>query len=105
MDHTTTTAYQKPGGELDLPVGHHMGQGEDHGRLEQSSRGGVGQGVHAGHGGHTGHDDPIGTFRRRFWWSALLSAVAASNHVLVKNGLALERMRNVDAALFDRPDR
>ncbi|HSP30078.1 MAG TPA: hypothetical protein VLN74_16115 [Ilumatobacteraceae bacterium] len=51
-----------------------------------------------------GHDDHIGSFRRRFWWRAL-SAIAASNDVLVKDGLALEQLRNVDAVLLDRPDR
>ena len=105
MGHTTTTTHQKPGGELDLPVGHHLGHGEDHGLGDESSDGGVGQGVHAGHGGHAGHDDHIGIFRRRFRWGALSSAIAVSNDVLVKDGLALERMRNVDAVLFDRPDR
>ncbi|HVE63220.1 MAG TPA: copper-translocating P-type ATPase [Mycobacteriales bacterium] len=41
-----------------------------------------GKAVHGGHGKHAGHD--VGMFRRRFWWSLLLSVpVVATSHMVM----------------------
>ena len=73
MDHTMTTEHQKHGGEPDLHVGHDVSHGEGHHLGHDSGDVGAGRDDHAGHGGHAGHGDHIGMFRRRFWWSLLLS--------------------------------
>ena len=70
MDHTMTTEHQKYGAEPDPHVGHDVSHGEGH-HLGHDA--GAGRDDHAGHGGHAGHGDHIGMFRRRFWWSLLLS--------------------------------
>ena len=37
-----------------------------------------------GHGGHGGHGDHVGMFRRRFWWSLLLTApVVVTSHMVM----------------------
>ena len=38
-----------------------------------------------GHGGHGGHGDHVGMFRRRFWWSLLLSVP-----VVVTSGMIMD---------------
>ena len=40
--------------------------------------------AHGGHGGHGGHGDHIATFRRRFWWSLLLTVpIVATSHMVM----------------------
>jgi Cu2+-exporting ATPase len=37
-----------------------------------------------GHGGHADHDDHVGMFRRRFWWSLLLTVpLVATSHMVM----------------------
>ena len=63
---------------LDHPVDHGA-HGDAHAEhapphAEQATTGAHGQ--HSGHGqqgGHSDHSDHAGMFRRRFWWSLLLS--------------------------------
>jgi len=39
---------------------------------------------HASHGGHSGHGDHVGMFRRRFWWSLLLTLpVVVTSHMVM----------------------
>jgi Cu2+-exporting ATPase len=39
---------------------------------------------HDGHGAHRGHGDHVGMFRRRFWWSLLLTIpVVATSHMVM----------------------
>ena len=39
---------------------------------------------HGGHGGHAGHGDHVAMFRRRFWWSLLLTIpVVATSHMVM----------------------
>jgi len=39
---------------------------------------------HAPHGGHSGHGDHVGMFRRRFWWSLLLTLpVVVTSHMVM----------------------
>ena len=49
--------------------------------------GGRGHGDHSpegGHGGHGGHGDHVADFRRRFWWSLLLTVpVVATSHMVM----------------------
>ena len=41
-------------------------------------------GEHGGHGGHGGHGDHAEMFRRRFWWSLLLTVpVVATSHMIM----------------------
>ena len=41
-------------------------------------------GGHAGHDAHAGHGDHVGMFRRRFWWSLLLTVpIIATSHMIM----------------------
>ena len=41
-------------------------------------------GGHDRHGGHSGHDDHAGVFRRRFWWSLLLTVpIVVTSHMVM----------------------
>jgi P-type Cu2+ transporter len=41
-------------------------------------------GAHGGHGGHGGHGDHVAMFRRRFWWSLLLTLpMVATSHMVM----------------------
>ena len=43
-----------------------------------------GHGSHGGHGTHAGHGDHIGMFRRRFWWSLLLTLpIVVTSHMVM----------------------
>jgi Cu2+-exporting ATPase len=81
MDHTMMTEHQNHGSEPDLHVGHDVGHGEGHRPGHDSGDGGAGQ---DGHSGHAGHGDHIEMFRRRFWWSLLLSVpVVLTSHMIM----------------------
>jgi len=42
-------------------------------------------GEHGGHGGHASHGDHVGMFRRRFWWSLLLTVpVVLTSHMIME---------------------
>ena len=65
-------------------VGHGTGHGsvDGHGGHEPGGERHGAQG-HGGHG-HGGHGDHIGMFRRRFWWSLLLTLpVVATSHMIM----------------------
>ena len=84
MNHTMTTEHQNHGGDSDLHVGHDVSHGEGHHPGRDSGDGGADPGDHGGHGGHGGHADHIGMFRRRFWWSLLLSVpVVLTSHMIM----------------------
>ena len=45
---------------------------------------------HDGHGGHGGHGDHVATFRRRFWWSLLLTAPVVVTSPMVMDWFGYE---------------
>ena len=80
MDHTMTTDHHRDAAHPGSHLGHDMSRGPEHG----SDLGGAGQLDHAAHGGHAGHGDHVGMFRRRFWWSLLLTVpVVLTSHMIM----------------------
>ena len=60
--------------EAEAEQSHDAGHSHDHGHHE----------THQGHGGHAGHGDHAEMFRRRFWWSLLLTVpVVATSHMVM----------------------
>src|SRR3989440_935726 len=63
--------------------------GNDHekmaGHAAHAGRGAQsGRDAHGGHGGHAGHGDHAEMFRRRFWWSLLLTVpIVATSHMVM----------------------
>ncbi|MBI4936415.1 MAG: hypothetical protein HY828_21255 [Actinobacteria bacterium] len=79
MDHTTTTDHHHAA-HPDPRVAPDSGHGHGH----DSGHHGEPQVEHRGHGGHAGHGDHIGMFRRRFWWSLLLTVpVVLTSHMIM----------------------
>ena len=84
MDRTMTTDHHEHAADPDSHGGHDMGRGQGHDSGHDSGRGGAGQVNHAGHGGHADHGDHVGMFRRRFWWSLLLTVpVVLTSHMVM----------------------
>ncbi|MEU3140062.1 heavy metal translocating P-type ATPase [Nocardiopsis alba] len=55
----------------------------DHGAHDEHGHGGEEDAGHGDHGGHAGHGDHAAMFRRRFWWSLLLSVpVVFTSHMI-----------------------
>jgi len=79
MDRTMTTDH--------VHAGHpqsHVGHDTDSAQPHDPDHDDVGQPSHAGHDGHAGHGDHTAMFRRRFWWSLLLTApVVVTSHTIM----------------------
>jgi len=79
MDRTMTTDHHHAT-HPDAHAGHETGDGQP----RDSDHDGVGQPNHSGHDGHAGHLDHVGMFRRRFWWSLLLTVpVVLTSHMIM----------------------
>ena len=79
MDRTMTTDHNHAA-HPELHGGHETHSDQAH----DSEHDGVGQPNHAGHDGHAGHGDHVGMFRRRFWWSLLLTVpVVLTSHTIM----------------------
>jgi Cu2+-exporting ATPase len=79
MDRTLTTEHHHAA-HPESHTGHDMGHGDGNvpGREVPD------QVDHAQHGGHAGHDDHVEMFRRRFWWSLLLTVpVVLTSHMIM----------------------
>ncbi|MGH3452537.1 MAG: heavy metal translocating P-type ATPase, partial [Haloechinothrix sp.] len=80
MARTTTPPAVREHGAMrhdSVPTGEATGR-DGHGTSERSSGG------HGGPGDHGGHGDHVAVFRRRFWWSLLLTVpVVASSHMVM----------------------
>jgi P-type Cu2+ transporter len=55
-----------------------------HGGTDQADKPDAGHAGSSGHGGHGGHGDHVGMFRRRFWWSLLLTVpIVTTSHMVM----------------------
>lgn len=80
MDHTMTTDHHGLTAHPASHLGHESSRGQGHDAGPDRS----GPDDHAGHGGHGGHGDHVRTFRRRFWWSLLLTVpVVLTSHMIM----------------------
>jgi Cu2+-exporting ATPase len=66
--------------------GHHVGTLDDHSAHHTRRPGGdEAHGGHAGHHSHAGHGGHVDIFRRRFWWSLLLTVpMIVTSHMVME---------------------